>query len=248
MDNLNRTEVQIRMIKSMLLKANDYVNSPYQNMTFTKFGDGELICMQGTFKKGSTNCDGQTYSKELSESLINSLATFDNLKDRKNIEIYLGLWEWNLADILNTYIKLYQWKFDFTCYETFLHTHESLLDYTFDFYNSIKNTKRKKIYVAPNRLKPAIDWLNIDKHIIVSESNAFDNYLDVKENLLDEITDNCIILYSSGLMSKVLISDVLKENTCTSNFDIGSGLDNVFLFNNRENQIDTNVLKQKYKL
>jgi hypothetical protein len=32
---------------------------------FTKFGDGEIICMLNFYKNGDTNCDYQSYSNQL---------------------------------------------------------------------------------------------------------------------------------------------------------------------------------------
>jgi len=55
-------------------------------------------------------------------------------------------------------------------------------------------------------------------------------------------------LYSCGLMSKVLIADILKEKPNTTHIDIGSGLDNLFLGQTRTSQIEMRKLKKIYEL
>ena len=53
-------------------------------------------------------------------------------------------------------------------------------------------------------------------------------------------------MYSAGLMSKVLIADVLKEKCNTTHLDIGSGLDNVFGGITRSFQVEKEKIKELY--
>jgi hypothetical protein len=53
-------------------------------------------------------------------------------------------------------------------------------------------------------------------------------------------------MYSCGLMSKVLIYDVLKLKPETTHIDIGSGLDNVFYGITRSYQLEKEEIINLY--
>ena len=42
-----------------------------------------------------------------------------------------------------------------------------------NFYKLIKNSKRKKIFVGPKKLKPVVEMLNIDNFVEVPISKCF---------------------------------------------------------------------------
>ena len=47
------------------------------------------------------------------------------------------------------------------------------------FYKLLKNSRKKKIFVGPKKLKDVIGMLNLDKFIEVPIINAFSKYDDV---------------------------------------------------------------------
>ena len=70
------------------------------NFSFTKYGDGEMICISkiGHPDNGGQNCDGHPYSEELGEMLKDSL-----LSNARRARVFLGDWTgWN-GDTLSEY-------------------------------------------------------------------------------------------------------------------------------------------------
>ena len=84
------------------------------------------------------------------------------------------------------------------------------------------NVYRKKF----NVLK---DVLNIDQFVNISLINAYNDYDRILNEIKTSVNDNDIILLSVGMMSPVLINDILKFNENITILDIGSGLDPLVL-------------------
>lgn len=210
--------------------------------TFTKFGDGEIICILKLFTEGQTNCDYQSYSEKLSEKLIESLKFFS---EKENV--FIG--EWNYGDDYETKFKDYltnnQIKLNYVAYSTLLHIEDADVLKLKSFYKGLKNVENK-IYVCPRKLEGSISLFRELNFLFVKENEVFSDYEAIKEYLLT--TNYDVFLYSCGLMSKVLIADILKERPNTTHIDIGSGLDNLFIGQTRAYQIDMATIKKIYEL
>ena len=209
--------------------------------SFTKFGDGEIICILKFFKEGDSNCDYQSYSEKLSNKLVESLNFYSNKEN-----VFIG--EWNFGDYyegkFKDFLKENDIKLNYVPYSSLLHIEGANLKNLKSFYLQLKNIKNK-IYVCPQKLNIAKRLLNCDL-INVKENEAFSDYEQIKDHLLNNNYD--VYLYSCGLMSKVLIADILKEKPNTTHIDIGSGIDNLFLGQTRTYQIETRKLKKIYQL
>lgn len=214
--------------------------------TYTKFGDGEIICILKKYKDGESNCDYQYYSDRLSEKLIKSLSFYSGKEN-----VYIG--EWNFGDschiLFSDFVSKKGFKLNFVPYSILLHIETDeiictpLSDLQF-FYNTLK-TRSNKVYVCPPKLNDAKSFLNCDVFNIKGK-DAFSEYDKIKEELLK--TNYDIYMYSAGLMSKVLIADLMIEKPNSTHIDIGSGLDNIFAGITRKYQIDTLKLRSLYNI
>lgn len=184
------------------------------NFSFIKKGDGEIFCMNGM---AGTNCDGHNYSDKLSKKLKES---FDYLES------------------LGAYVIDYGNQNDVNC---LLHRSTNDLQKVKDFFVSIRNSERKKVYVAPRRLAIASYLLNAE-HIEVPLVNAFDKYDEIK--IIPE--DDTIYMFSCGMPAKCLIADLLKQNQNITCIDVGSSFDG-FIQNTRTFQATQEEMFELYK-
>jgi hypothetical protein len=219
----------IEIFKNKLLKEEHFV--------FTKFGDGEIICMLGLYKDGDTNCDYQKYSKNLAEKLWDAAKYYS-----KKENIFIGEWNDVFGQSFKDEISRKGIRFQYVPYDSILHIEKDNISEVVEFYKMLKS-KQKKIYVCPEILQNAKYFLNCEL-VHVKENDAFSEYEDIKNKLL--CTESTIFLYSCGMMSKVLIHDVLKNNPNTTHIDIGSGLDNLFYGITRNYQIDKDDVIKLY--
>lgn len=184
---------------------------------FIKYGDGELFA--ANYFSGE-NCDCTPYTRNLGDNLRES---FIYLSKQPNA--MLGAWHnseslvfWEgLVDHTLTWVNYHTIILDS------LNTSEKLL-----LFKAIKESSRKKIYIANPLLKRAIPLLNIDVHIEVDYSNWFEsNYAAIISSVKSAVENdsNTIILASAGMGAKVLISNLHKLFPNAIYIDIGSTLD-----------------------
>ena len=194
-----------------------------ENFTFVKYGDGEIICMIGG--KGE-NCDHHPYSEKLAKELEISFVKLLKFYD----DVYLAEWIDNLVKTRESYINVNGLKPKFADYECFLTLKENLSDKKLlNFYTLIKNTKRKKIFVGPKKLKKVTTMLEIDNFVEVPIINAFSDYERVMNELVQIGVDNDnIYILCCSMMSCLICSDLKEMNKEITLLDIGSGLDPIF--------------------
>ncbi len=200
-----------------------------ENFSFVKFGDGELLCMLGA--KGE-NCDFHPYSQKLSKLLQNS---FSKLFIHSNV--FLADWKDNLIDVRDEYINLYNLKPKFADYDSFLTVKENLKNNgLLEFYTELKNSKRKKIFIGPEKLKDVSQMLNLDFFLDVPIVDAFSKYDEIKKYLIKNVEDNTIYIFCCSMMSCVLCNDLLEKNSRITLLDVGSGFDPIFSDKTRPKQ------------
>ena len=194
-----------------------------ENFTFVKYGDGEILCMIGG--KGK-NCDHHPYSeklrKELEKSFVKLLRFYD--------DVYLAEWVDNLVKTRESYINVNGLKPKFADYECFLTLKENLNDKKLlNFYTLLKNTKRKKIFVGPKKLKKVTTMLGIDNFVEVPIINAFSDYDRVINELVQiGVDDDSIYILCCSMMSCLICRDLKEINKKITLIDAGSGLDPIF--------------------
>lgn len=212
--------------KTGLKTFTDFLNNN-ENFTFTKLGDGELLCMMNPVGE---NCDMHPYTPELADKLyyfVESIAKHNNL--------YVAKWEeksyiTDYRDKLLENLGIIPNDVEYNC--ILPQTYNLDNEYLYNFYKAIKENKKRKIYLCPDRLNDAKNFLNIDVIINIPLLNSFSVYDVLVEQLKKYIKDGDIILYSCGMMSKSLICELLDTNPNITNIDLGSGMDSIILNGN----------------
>lgn len=236
-----------------------------ENFSFIKFGDGELISMAGEegrkkYDIGDLNCDKHSYSKgDLSSKLIDAWI-FLNEHNNKYDNIYFA--EWTAPKLKSATIpknenslecktlkkleNIDNFNIHYVNYEILLQN--TLSQEKYDFFKELKYTKRKKVFVGPERLHDGVsNWLKIDKCIKVPLENVIDEYDRILNDIYKEIKKNCIIFFSCSMPANSFIHRALekeKEITC---LDIGSGFDMMFHRRSREGQLEKENLLKYYE-
>lgn len=203
------------------------------NFNFTKLGDGELECIRSYGSNiERTNCDGHLYTDELSNNLLNFVKNIPNIQN-----LFLAKWEANddISHYGNSILDQLNIKPTIIDYNVILpQTYNLDNDYLFNFYKSIKENTRRKIYICPEKLNLVKGFLNIDIIINIPSTNCFTSYDDISMQLSNLVTDNDIIIYSASMMSKPLISQLSHLNI--TQIDFGSAMDSLFIGQTRLGQ------------
>lgn len=242
------------MLKEPIVEMTDKIIN-HVNFSLVRFGDGEFFCMQ---KKKGHNCDKHPYSNELGDKLI---ASFEYLKKLKNV--YFGEWgdqpgsfgtPQNVAPQKNYKNPVFQYQLklfenaDLKLVNFEILQNNTLFQEKHTFYKTIKESKRKKIYVGPyTKLKGIEKFLNLDSFITIPEVNSFEKYDNILNLIKGEIEDNCIVLFSAGMPCECYINDILLINDKITCLDIGSGMDAMFHGVTREGQQERDVCRDFYK-
>ena len=228
------------------------------NFAFIKFGDGEFFCMMGA---NGSNCDQHPYTLDLQKKLINA---WNYYCDNKQHDVYIAEWAdqpgsfgmpQNILpqkNINNPVFVFYKQitenknlNFKLVNFEILLQN--TLTQQKYNFYKAIKNSKRKKIFIGPERLFPVQKFLNVDIHIQVPLINTFSKYNEILLHCKQASTENAIYIFSSGMPTKALIFELLKEIKNITCLDVGSGFDALFVGGTREGQLDKTIVTSFYK-
>ena len=205
------------MDRSYLLEILNKLNNG-QNIIFTKYGDGEYLCMKGEV---GSNVDADSYHPWLGQMLKKVLIS---LSQKSNA--YIGKW-WH-AEVYEFCDQL-AWENNITIpwvwYHLFMNDDEALkFDYMRTFVDFIVKTKRKKILICNSMNKKLRDFFKADIYIEIPPRNWSFAYNEWKDKVEKELEKDAIVLISGGLCSKVLIDDITNkcELTC---IDLGSSFD-----------------------
>ena len=213
-----------------------------ENFTFVKYGDGEIICMIGGTGR---NCDDHPYSEKLGKLLEKSFVKLLRNYD----DVYLAEWVDNLVKTRESYVNVNNLIPKFADYECFLTLEENMNDdKLLKFYEILKNSKRKKVFVGPKKLKDVEGMLNIDKFIEVPLIDAFSKYDDVLKELINYgVDDDNIYILCCSMMSCLICSDLKDLNKKITLLDIGSGFDPIFSEKTRPKQPSAEKCFMYYK-
>jgi len=202
-------------------KLDEYIKNIKENINFSfvKCGDGELACMAGS--EGS-NCDGHLYSPELGRLLKES---FRFLEGKANIV------EWN----------------DQENYNIMLHRKDNDLEGLRNFWMTIKESSRRKVFVGPERLKGVCELLDCE-FIEVPLVNCFEYVTSGGFILktLSSVEKDAIYIFSCGMPAKILIADLIRTNPNITCIDAGSSFDPIFVGQTRTEQADQETLRRLY--
>jgi hypothetical protein len=196
---------------------------------FIKRGDGEEACMRGD---EGFNCDGHFYSPSLAALLIEAFSNFEKME--------------------NAFIPRFE---DQEYYNSLLHRTDNNLGDVKSFYEAIRNDKRKKVFIGPERLGFVNILLNTTSFVAVPLNNCFDSLDEIIFKILTTINngdDDTIYLFSCGMTAKC-IADYLYKNTgefrnskAITCIDLGSSFDPL-VGQTRTYQISTEEIVELYK-
>jgi len=188
---------------------------------FAKYGDGEFNA--ANYWEGA-NCDKTPYTRNLGDKLRESF-----MYNSQQPNSMMGIWH----DISNKQF----WESLGNSNVNWVDFHTVLIDKKFpvnhnndrlELFKSIKESRRKKIYIANPYMERAIQIFKIDSHIKIDPSNWFDTEYDSVFNSIKEVIEddrNTLVLTSAGMGSKYLISELHKLYPNAIYIDIGSGFD-----------------------
>lgn len=188
---------------------------------FAKYGDGEFRA--ANFYQGG-NCDGTPYTKNLGEKMREAF-----LYCSQQPNAMMGAWHDSSDSVF--WEGLGNSKVNWVDFHTVLIDNNKKIDANNDrleLFKALKESDRKKIYVANPNMHKAKDLLNLDYHIQINPTNWFDTeYESVFSSIRNAISsdDETIVLTSAGMGAKYLISDLHKLYPKAIYVDIGSGLD-----------------------
>lgn len=197
-----------------------------KNFVIVKFGDGEMRNMISE-NENEHNCDGNNYFKNLGLELIESYIYY-----LKNDNCFINKWhshEYNIQDRMETDYSSEISKNKFVYYDLLVHKIPFKQE-QINFFRTIKESKRPKIYVSNIRMiQVLINVLNVDYAIEIPEVNSYNSKNDIVQNIINCLNDinkeNCILMFSGGMFSKVLIAIIANKFPNNTYVDIGSTFD-----------------------
>lgn len=201
-----------------------------ERVIFTKFGDGEYLCMN--YRHGM-NCDNDRYTPELGTSLRKAFCILSSMENT-----YIGKWNDDTINSFNAslYYNYLQELNKPIQYIPFVNYHLITNDQTFNtdtslyhFVKTIQECHRNKIIISNEKNKRLMTIFKGNEYITIPSNSWYANgyynelYNDIVSKLSSEQDD--MILISGGLASKVLIQEIASQFNKVSCIDIGSGFD-----------------------
>jgi len=204
-----------------------------KNFSHVKIGDGEIFAMR--YWQGE-NADKHSYSKKLGDELKESLIFLS-----KGSNVFIADWfysnpckyphDFDNKNFLDNFLK------ENNLEPSFIQPFELLMfgwenqkyNYLFKFYQKIKQSNRKKVYICNEKFNSLKNILNINEFLNIPLINAYSEIDNIYNETIKIIEDNSIILMSVGMMSPILTNRLLNYNENITILDIGSGLDPLVL-------------------
>lgn len=211
---------------------------------FLRFGDGFLECVAG--KKGMT-CDLEPYAAELANELIRiwKLATSSPLTilgdwqsakftPQDEYSRYSAQWDELMKDAHPQMVRIH--------FESLLLMRES--SFLVDFYRTVKEDSRKKLFMGPEGNRGAAEMLGAD-FLPTPMSNLMAWKDDLRAELLRRDFD--ILLYGAGMAGNIPVVDCWTEHPERTYVNLGSAMDILFRGRSRRQQIAADVAKRMFQ-
>jgi len=202
-----------------------------QPFAFSKWGDGELSFI------GSApvpNVDGQEYSVGLSNALRHAFTFMC-----EHPYSYIAKWEKRFSDVRDLLVHTWQYRPNYTFYDALLLREGALTPELLQFYRTLRDTRRPKVFVGPTKLAGVADLLRTDAQITVPPRNAAGDFVRLDHELRDHVRawrEPGIVLFSAGMLSKLLIHELLRFHPDATCLDLGSAFDPAFIGQTRSGQ------------
>lgn len=248
-DETETSDIISKYVSKHLYKHNrtqclttQYVIQRLQNaqpIVFTKFGDGEVQCMQ--FVKG-TNCDGDQYTVSLGTALETTFILLCDMANDKSADgedrILIG--RWHYANEVNYLSKLYIRHL--LNQENILISEIPFVDYhliyndddfnksqnMYNFVEAIQKYPFTKVLITNRRNRRLSKAFKTQHFIEIPSRSWYDQcFSEIYFAVLAILRNNpkALILIAGGLASKVLICNLCEKYPEASFLDIGSGFD-----------------------
>lgn len=189
-------------------------------ISFTKFGDGEYLCMTTLHGK---NSDHDQYHPELAQKLKEALPYLFN-----HPTCYIGKWTgyWGNACVADYYESLGGYNAKYGHYHTLYNDEEFNKNYNLlDFVKAMQSCQRKKILFTNKNNEPLTRLFRTNIFVEIPMSNWSYNYVEYLSKVIPHLEKNCLLIVGAGMCSKVLAHDLLRMDDSISYIDIGSGFD-----------------------
>ena len=186
---------------------------------FLKYGDGEFNA--ANYYDGE-NIDGTRYSRGLGDAIRESFV-YNSSQENAMIGAWhdtsnRAFWE-GLGGTTPNWVDYHT---------VLLDSNQEQVAEKLELYRAIKESGRKKIYVANPRMRRATGVFALDSFIPIDQSDWFDSdYAEVLADVCSEIVadSNTLILTSAGMGAKKLVCDLHRRFPRAIYIDIGSGFD-----------------------
>ena len=188
-----------------------------QPFSFVKLGDGERACISGA---PGSNCDGQAYSPELAQALSDS---YGFLSGKVHVVDFHNQKPFNML----------------------LHRVDNDLTKVKSVWDEISVRTGIKVFIGPSRLKPAAEFLK-SFFIEVPLVNSFSELDQIKKKCFNYCKRDAVFVFSAGMISKIIIAELLKVRPDITCIDAGSAFDPIFVGQTRTFQAKKDELDRLY--
>lgn len=188
-------------------------------VSFSKYGDGEYACAN---LFNGQNCDADLYTEKKQIALINSFKYMAETAP----DAYVSYWT---EEISSYWQSLTQTPVRWGKVHALIFDDDSIEDKV-NLYKTIKTSPLKKIYICNKLMVKAQPLLNINWMVYIPLNNWFDTSFDELMQTLKTVImhdEQCIIMCSAGMGSKVIICELTKLFPNNIYLDIGSALDTI---------------------
>lgn len=199
-----------------------YVTDKMKNQepfAYLKMGDDCMFCMKG---QQGANAEQHPYSSELG---IHLREAHRYMLTQPNVIVT----EWgddNFDSLL-------------------LHEDSYLTEDLKEFYRTLKHDPRKKYYFAQERMRPAAEFFNME-FVPVPFPDSYSHFKQVKKEIQKIMDNNIIILFSCGMLSKVMVYECWKACPYMTAIDLGSAFDPLFVGSTRSHDPDQHLRVKEY--
>jgi hypothetical protein len=191
-----------------------------KNFNCVKFGDGEWLNMTAT-NENERNCDGGRYFRALGDDLIRAY-----IWCLQNENTFVSRWHSQIYAIENALdFDFCKDTSKFVYYDIFTHKLPFMPEQV-AFFKAIQSSPRKKIYVSnTHMINKVVPLLNMNIGVCVPQIDCYLHKDTIIQHILSQVDKDCIVLFSCGMASKVLLTDVAKQKPDNTFIDIGSTFD-----------------------
>lgn len=212
---------------------------------FIRYGDGALECIYDPSKRHT--CDGELYSKELSEALLDAWVTLQG----SDHAVFAGDWQSaTFGSGSGDNRERDRWlaltgesPFRFIHFEALLLMRRSAV--LVEFYRTVKTDRRRKVYMGPAKNAAAARFLNA-YHLVTPMVPDLITRVDELLAGLDSFGFE-VLLYGAGMAGNVVAVKAFERYPDRTYISLGSALDPLFSEKSRAQQLPKAMLRGMFR-